>query len=356
MKEKTICIVTPTSRTYFRAIPLAKEFLDKDLNVINVSGTLPEGTLEQIEVTAKTVKTLKNGKTDGVLEVINLQDNSVTFSELYQDGQLLNVTNHTARHAAKNNAEEQKEAPIYAGTTVKSGKGSRSFYVQGTEVAEETIASNGMILELLGNIPDGNVKEFNESGQVIMEAVYRNNKLNGEMVHYTDTGEILSRETYEDGVLNGDAHYYQYRNAGKMWADCVYQNALLHGTRKVYYPSGVLKSEENFRYGKLTGNRKTYYRNGNPETDEHYLDGKLTGKRTLYFPEGGLWYRENYKAGRLDGDRTAYFMGGTVRQEEFYADGMREGLRKVYAASGELLTSEEYHWGALVHNTERGSR
>lgn len=355
MKEKTICIVTPTSRTYFRAIPLAKEFLDKDLNVINVSGTLPEGTLEQIEVTAKTVKTLKNGKTDGLLEVINLQDNSVTFSELYQDGQLLNVTNHTAaaQNAAKNNAEEPKETPFYAGTTVKSGKGSRSFYVQGKEVAEETVASNGMIVELLGEIPDGNVKEFNESGQVIMEAVYRNNKLNGEMVRYTDTGEILSRETYEDGILHGDAHYYQYQSAGKAWSDCVYQNALLHGTRKVYYPSGVLQAAENFRHGKLTGERQTYYRNGNLESKEQYLDGKLTAERTLYFPEGGLWYRENYKAGRLDGDRTAYFTDGAVRLEEFYADGMREGLRKVYAASGELLTSEEYHWGALVHNTER---
>lgn len=353
MKEKTICIVTPNSRTYYRAIPLAKEFLDKDHNVINLSGALPDGTLEQIEVTAKTVKTLKNGKTDGLLEVVNLEDNTVTFSELYQDGQLLDVTNHTA---AQRPTEEQKEAPLYPGTIVKSGKGSRSFYVQGKEVAEETVASNGTILELLGNIPDGEVKEFNESGQVVLEAVYRDNKLNGEMVRYADTGEILSREMYEDGVLHGDAHYYQYKNAGKAWSDCMYQHALLHGTRSVYYPSGVLKAEENFRHGKLRGERVTYYPNGNLESKENYLDGKLTGERTLYFPEGGLWYRENYKAGRLDGDRTAHFANGTVRLEEFYIDGLREGVRKVYAQTGELLTSEEYHWGALVHNTERNSK
>ena len=49
----------------------------------------------------------------------------------------------------------------------------------------------------------------------------------------------------------------------------------------------------------------------------------------------------------------AFFPNGVKRLEEFYVDGMMEGIRKVYAESGELLTSEEYHWGALVHNTER---
>lgn len=353
MKEKTICIVTPTARTYYKAIPLAKEFLDKEHNVINVSGTLPEGSLEQFEITAKTVKTLKNGKTDGLLEVIDLADNSVTFSELYQDGQLKDVTQHSGKKSAESTAEEQKEIPLYPGTLVKSSKGSRSFYVQGKEVAEETVSSNGTIVELLGNIPDGDVKEFNEKGQVILEAVYRDNKLNGEMVLYNDAGEILSRETYEDGVLHGPATYYQYRTTETSHSECVYQHALLHGPRKMYYPSGVLKAEENFRHGKLRGARTTYYKNGNVESKEHYLDGKLTSERTMFFPQGGLWYRENYKAGRLDGDRTAYFTEGAVRLEEFYVDGLREGLRKVYSPAGDLLTSEEYHWGTLVHNTER---
>lgn len=356
MKEKTICIVTPHARTYYKATPLAKEFLDNEHNVINVSGTLPEGPLEQIEITAKTVKTLKNGKPDGLLEVIDLTDNSVTFSELYQDGKLKDVTQHSVIKPAGETAVQtvtKKEMPPYPGTLVKSGKGSRSFYVQGQEVAEETLSSNGMSVELLGNIPDGEVKEFSENGQVLLEAVYRNNKLNGELILYTETGEMLSRETYEDGLLHGPACYYQYREEGTMQAQCVYQHALLHGPRKVYYPSGTLKAEENFRHGKLRGERRTYYKNGNLESTEHYLDGKLTGERTLNFPEGSLWYRENYKAGRLDGDRASYFADGAIRLEEFYIDGLREGLRKVYAPSGELLTSEEYHWGTLVHNTER---
>lgn len=357
MKEKTICIVTPESRTYYKAIPLAKEFLDNEHNVVNVSGTLPEGPLDQIEVTAKTVKTLKNGKVDGLLEVIDLNNNSVTFSELYKDGQLLDITNHTKiQTTAPEQAAESKEIAHYPGTVVKSAKDSRAFYVQGKEVAEETLSSNGTIIELLGNIPDGPVKEFNEKGAVILEAVYQGNKLNGEMIHYDDDGLMLSRETYEDGLLHGKAEYFSYKNGQKFVTQCSYQNALLHGPRTVYYENGNVKTQENFRYGKLKGERSSFYRNGNTEAKENFLDGKLTGERTLYFPEGGLWYRENYKAGRLDGERFSYFAGGNVRLEEFYADGLREGLRKVYAENGELLASEEYHWGALVHNTERKSK
>ena len=353
MKEKTICIVTPNSRTYYHAVPLAKEYLDKDHNVINVSGKLPDGQIEQVEVSNKTVKTLKNGKIDGVLEVINLEENVVTFSELYQDGHLIDVKDRTEHGRHIKPALLVPKASLYPGTVVKTSKGSRSFYVQGKEVAEETLSSNGSTLELLGQIPDGPVKEFNENDQVVMEAEYKDNKLNGEMVRYNEEGEMISRETFSGGMLQGEAHYYQYRRGQKLKADCTYKNSLLHGPRLVYYEDGTLKLEENYRHGKLSGQRSSYYENGKLESRENFLDGKLSGERTVYFPTGGLWYKENYKAGRLEGERFGYFTNDKLRLEEFYVDGMLEGHRKIYSQEGEMLTDEEYHWGTLTHNTER---
>lgn len=353
MKEKTICIVTPDSRTYYHAVPLAKEYLDKDKNIISTSGKLPEGEIEQIEISVKTVKNLKNGKVDGLLEVINLIDNTVSLSELYQDGNLIDVKDRTEHGTHIKPALLVPKASLYSGTVVKTSKGSRSFYVQGKEVAEETISSNGTTLELLGQIPDGEVKEFNDNDQVIMEAVYQDNQLNGEMVRYDERGEILSRETYAGGMLQGEAHYYQHRNGQKLWADCTYKNSLLHGPRKAYYEDGTLKLEENYRHGKLSGARNTYYPNGKLETKENFLDGKLSGERAVFFPSGELWYKEVYKTGRLEGERDGFFCSGAKRLEEFYVDGMLEGTRKIYSETGEVLTSEEYHWGNLTHNTER---
>lgn len=350
MKEKTFCLVTPEGRSYFRASPVAKEFFDKDRNVVHTMGVLPEGELEEINVSAVTRKTLKNGKLNGKVEVVSLEDNKITFSEEYKDGVLVKITD---RIASEGPAKDKKTA--YPGTVLKTHKGSYSFYVNGQEVADATMAANGTTLEVLGTIPDGEVKEFNDNGQPVLEAFYRNNKPNGEVVRYNDEGKVISRENYQEGVLSGAARYYQYINGKRFSADCTYKNALLHGPRTSYYASGAVKTKENYHNGKLRGERTTYYRNGQMEAKENFLDGKLTGERLLYFPEGEIWYRENYKAGRLDGERFSYFPGGAVRLEEFYVDGLLEGERKVYTETGDLITADEYHWGSLVHNTERHS-
>lgn len=349
MKEKTICIVTPEGRAYYKAALLAKEFFDKDHNVIHTTGTLPDGELEEISVSALTRKTLKNGKLDGKLEVVTLADNKITFSEEYKDGVLVSVTDGAELPPITKPEKKQ----TYPGTVLKTHNGAYSFYRNGKEIAEATVSANGTTLEVLGTIPDGDVKEFNENGQVILEAVYRNNKPNGELKRYNDAGQLISQETYVDGVLNGPAQYFQYQQEEKTRTDCEYKNAQLHGRRVMYYPDGKIKAEENFRYGKLRGPRTTYYHNGKIDAQEHFLDGKMTGERILHSPQGHIWYREHYKSGRLDGDRCAYFPSGAIRLEEFYADGLLEGARKIFTESGELLSTEEYHWGTLVRNTER---
>ena len=80
MKEKIICLVSAEGRSYYRAVPLAKEFLDKDHNLINTAGTLPEGEVEEFDVNTKTVKHYKGGKLDGDLQIIDLASGEITFS------------------------------------------------------------------------------------------------------------------------------------------------------------------------------------------------------------------------------------------------------------------------------------
>lgn len=357
MKEKTICIVTPDSRTYYRAVPLAKEFLDKENNVVNSIGALPEGDVEEAEITSVTHKTLKNGKLHGKLEVINLHDNSVSFSEIYKDGVLMDITERT-EHGFHLKEEKQNapKIPAYPGTVLKTSKGTHSFYLNGQEIAEETISSNGTTLELLGAIPDGVAKEFDENGQIKTEANYKNNKLNGEVLRFGDDGKLISKENFVNGLLQGEAHYYMHQQDEAMEAVCTYKNALLDGERKTLYPGGKICLSEVYKKGKLNGRRISYYFSGTLEAEENFTDGKLNGERKLYFPSGDLWYLENYKNGRLEGERASFFPSGKKRLEEFYSEGLLEGTRKIFAEDGEMLTNEEYHWGTLVHNTERRSK
>ena len=354
MKEELFCISTPQARTYYKAQSVAKEFLDKDNNVINTTGELPDGEVTEVAVTTSTTKHFLNGKLHGHLEVRNLADNTITYTEDYDHGQLIDVTDHTSPDLLKQVQleEAQKAAPIYPGTVLKTSKDVRAFYVDGKQIAEETLSSNGATLELLGAIPDGPVKEFSENGKLKTEAVYQNNKLHGLLVRYDDNGQMLSKETYEQGVLKGPAEYFSHARHTTFHTLCSYLNALLDGPFTLSQADGVVRENATYSKGRLHGPHRTYYPNGVLETDETYIEGKLQGVRKIYFPSSELWYEENYAAGRLEGDRTEYFPSGKVRLTEMYSDGIRNGPCNMYNEAGTLIASEEYHWGNVVRNTE----
>ena len=345
-KEKLICISSPTDRTYYRATAVAKEFVDREQNVVHTTGTLPDGEISEFTVSSVTVKHLQGGKLHGKLEVKNLADGTISFSEEYQNGILQQIHE-------QNSPISMPAAPLHEGTTLKTSKGSHSFYCNGKEVAEETISSNGASLELLGNIPDGEVKEFNEKDQVITIAHYKNNKLNGELIRFTGEGKELAHENYENGFLQGPATYTTFIQNDLLTAKCTYKNSRLDGERTLTQQNGTLRCREFYKNGHLTGPRVCYYPSGTKEREENYTDGKLSGKREMFFPDGSIWYRETFSAGRLDGERQCFFPNGKLYLEEFYADGLLEGRRNSYDEKGTLLSTEEYHWGSLVHNTKK---
>lgn len=351
MKEKVFCIITPAARVYYKATPVAKEFLDKDHNVINMTGQIPDGTVAEFSVSSITTKNFENGKLHGKLEIINLADQSVTFSEEYEHGQLIRVTEHTLPPGTPA-LQPEKNTPIYPGTVIKTTQDARAFYVDGKQIAQETLSTNGAVLELLGQIPDGEAKEFAENGKLKTEAQYKNNKLNGLLVRYTEEGEILCKETYEDGVLKGPAEYYSYTKNNFLCTRCNYKNTVLEGEFIVTQQDGTVREKSIYAKGRLTSLRETFYPNGTPESVEHWNDGKLQGERILFFPSGQTWYKETYRNGRLDGERTEFFTSQKPRLIEFYSEGLLDGKRTFYDEQGNVLSSEEFHWGNVVHNTE----
>ena len=352
MKEKLLCIVTPGNRTYYKAVAVAKEFLDKDQNIVHAIGKIPDGECDEVKVSTKTVKHYKNSKLDGELTMVDLNTNAVTFTEQYKDGILVDVEDHTARNFT---VPLQKTGPAktYEGTSVKTNKNTLSFYVNGKEVAEQTVAPDGTILEQLNNVPDGPVKEFDENGTLRLETNYHNNRPEGALIRYDETGQIISQENYVQGKLNGPAEYYSYHMQGKNTVKANYKNALLEGDWTLLLPDGKVFIKAIYQNGKLQGPYTMLYTNGQTNIQENYEKGKLNGQRQVFFPDGHLWYLEHYKEGRLDGDRFCFFTNGNKFLEEFYTEGLLEGPRKIYAENGELLTNEEYHWGTLLHNTER---
>lgn len=350
MNEKLLCIVTPADRTYYRASEIAKEFLDKDGNVVHSTGTLPDGDLMELSVSTAAVKHLQKGKLNGKVQIINLADNSVTFSEEYINGKLVHVSEE------KPAPKEEKAVPLYAGTIVKTNQGTRSFYINGQQVAEQNLSNDG-VLELLGTIPDGEVKEFNDKRQLISEAHYQANKLHGLFVRYDEKSKVRSRENYKQGLLHGPAEYF-YEREGKLFcASCNYQDNLLQGSFIVKeMDTDLIRETAHFIRGLRHGERCYYYPNGKTEAQENFINGVLHGERKIFYPDGALWFVENYANGKPDGERIGYWPNGEKFLEELYADGILHGERKTFSKDGSLIVQEEYHWGKIVHNTETSQK
>ena len=108
MKETIICVSTPSARMYYKAVPLAKEFLDKEQNIVNTTGELPDGEITEFNVSSATVKHLLAGKLNGKFEVINLADNTVTYSEEYENGRLVSITERNLQKPAADKPKDEK--------------------------------------------------------------------------------------------------------------------------------------------------------------------------------------------------------------------------------------------------------
>lgn len=337
MKEKLICIATASDRTYYKAVTVAKEFLDKEHNVINTTGTIPNGILEQYDVSSVSRKQLEDGKLHGTLQIINLADNTVTLSEQYNHGKLI-PTVPTAEQTPAEQAPSKPSIPVVNGTIVKVNKNTLAFYVNGQEVAEQTFSAQTQS-ELLGNIPDGEVKELDEANKIKAVSHYKNNKLHGPFIRYDESGDMISREEYVNGLLEGPAEYVSYSKSGFLHTKCTYKNACLEGERIVLQKDGTLREREFYQNGLLSGTCCYYYPDGSLECKATFQDGKFQGERILYFPSGDIWYKENFEKGFLQGPRTTYFPNGKIYSEESYEKGTLCGARKVYAQDGTLLSS-----------------
>lgn len=72
-----------------------------------------------------------------------------------------------------------------------------------------------------------------------------------------------------------------------------------NGVLRRYYDSGALKSEVNYRDGRLEGLSNTYYENGNICSRENYKNDKLNGLSKFYKINGDLKAEIYYRNGIL---------------------------------------------------------
>jgi len=201
--------------------------------------------------------------------------------------------------------------------TITNADGTKEYvyYSEGKEIAKQILDEDENILKTIGKIPDGNAKEYYESGKLKEKWNYKSGKLDGICNVYFEKGNLMFRNSFKDGIRDG--------------------------ITKSYYRSGRLKYKYEYKDGKLEGVIKKYYNNGKLSSEWRYKDGKREGVSKSYYKSGSLRTEWNHKGDRLDGINRIFYKSGGIKYIDTYRDGHKIN-RKAYDSRGKLEFDQDY--------------
>ncbi|XOV94985.1 MAG: toxin-antitoxin system YwqK family antitoxin [Bacteroidota bacterium] len=117
-----------------------------------------------------------------------------------------------------------------------------------------------------GNIKEGLVKTYDDSGNVHTEINYKAGLKHGKSLLYHDgSDQIMLEMNYENGKRSGIAR--KYYEDGKVYAETPYVDDEVSGIVKLYYRSGKLKAEVPYHQSNSGLGLKEYFTSGELKTD-----------------------------------------------------------------------------------------
>lgn len=183
---------------------------------------------------------------------------------------------------------------------------------------------------------NGSYKKYDKKGSLIYKGTYKNGGKEGTWTQYSSYSgklEVAQVETFKGDVLNGPAKYYgSYNGKNIVIREGDYLDGEKHGKWMILdgYTNYSLTEEEK----KGCDYVKSYPVFNKGRID--YPDGEV---KTHYYPSGKLRSIQNYKGGKKVGKQVWYLPDGSVESEEFYED--IEALEEMYLDSA--LTAFKNH-------------
>lgn len=235
----------------------------------------------------------------------------------------------------------------------------------------------------------GSHKEYDFYGNLRVEGIYVNNKLDGPVTSYYASGAIKDKRVYAQELLEGsyveyyengnveDSTYYHnglqkglsknYNKEGIKTGELFYVEGLLHGARSFYgEEKGTLQLMRYYEYGKLigysyldtngkelpmialpqgTGKVVSYFSNGSKGRIMTYKDGLNQGEYLGYYENGKLERKHSYIDDAIHGDGFTYYPSGNLKTESSFFHGYKQGLQKSYYANGTIEEESMYTVG-----------
>lgn len=202
------------------------------------------------------------------------------------------------------------------------------LYPSSSEIINEKIIDEHTV-EYTIRLPSGHIlKEF-----------FVDNIRNGETIMYDAKGVIVARGTYTNDKLTGEFVKHDIKGRDEK----MYSNGVLHGVRKRYNNSGILRKIIHYENGKQHGETAKYYDDGiTIENIKTYVNGHLEGMVKRFNKSGILISKANYKNNLVQGMRYLYFGNGSLKQTDIFVNGIRNGEFITYNGQGYKLLKGEF--------------
>lgn len=128
---------------------------------------------------------------------------------------------------------------------------------------------------------------FHENGHKASEGVFIDQQKNGVWKYYTNTDTLITIEQYDHGKRVGLWQIFS-PESGVLLEESNYLNDKLNGIHRTYYTDGEVSLEENFLNGKQNGKCTSYYLKNVIASTGNYLQGFRIGSWDFYDMNGKI--------------------------------------------------------------------
>jgi uncharacterized protein len=164
---------------------------------------------------------------------------------------------------------------------------------------------------------EGTAKWWYENGQLMMQAVYHEDSLNGLSQRWHSNGKKQSEETYVMGRRNGNS--IEWDAMGHMITRKNYVNDTLEGEATQWYDNGSRQVEGRYLHGNFEGRWLYFDRLENLIGEGTFRQGE--GVVKSWNDQGKVIRTAEYKNNRKNGKEIWYNDDGKKIKEVIYKDG-----------------------------------
>ena len=173
-------------------------------------------------------------------------------------------------------------------------------------------------------------------------------------------------ETIENQNPEGQTERYQRRKKdfakeglyqrlspqGQLLEEAHYVNDTLEGERKFFFPNGQVESVEHYQNGQNHGPYRKYFESGQLYVEQEFVNGAMQGISTIYYPNGKVREKVAIRNNEEDGPFQEYWENGNLHFEGTYVpaeEGSSEqGELREYDESGQLIRIADCNRGVCL--------